>query len=105
MKQINGVAICNEIYPVLSSYGYYPALTGGLLYKPDERKDCDIVIFRNRQMNSKFEMKEIGNILIEAGFTDLRYFGFVTKAKFGEYDVDLFNPESDVAEENYGELI
>ncbi len=105
MNQKQGIEICEEIYPTLSSLGYFPALTGGLLYKEGERKDCDIVIFRHRQDNKQFELREIENILKEVGFTNLRHYGFVTKAQYKEHDVDLFNPETCSSNEIYEGLV
>ena len=88
------VSLCKKINDKLSPLGYYPALTGGTLYKEWDRKDVDIVIYRNRQMHDKFEMTDIFPALEEIGFRYLEFFGFVTKSKFGDVVVDLFNPES-----------
>ena len=94
MKQEDGIKICKKLHNVLSERGYYPALTGGLLYKDGDRKDCYIVIYRNRQQHEHFEMQDIESLLEIVGFSDFRYFGFVTKAHIDGFDVDLFNPES-----------
>lgn len=94
-----GQELCSLLYQQLKAHGYYPALTGGLLYKEGERKDIDIVIFRNRQAVSSFEMVDIAPMLHKVGLTDLKFFGFVTKAKWGSIEVDLFNPETSLAEE------
>lgn len=94
INQDIGIKICKSIYKTLSNNGFYPALTGGLLYKDGDRKDCDIVIYRNRQKISSFELQDIEWILIACGFSEFKHFGFVTKVKYGDIDVDLFNPES-----------
>lgn len=107
MNQQTGIDICRALYEKLAPHGYFPALTGGLLYKDGERKDCDIVIFRHRQMNEPFETQEINELLIDCGFTDIRHYGFVTKSKMGIFEVDIFNPESKngTPDDMYGERV
>lgn len=41
-------------------------------------------------------MEDIENLLSECGLSDFKYFGFVTKCKFGDFSVDLFNPETKI---------
>lgn len=94
VSQEAAIEICKEIYPKLSEAGFYPALTGGSLYKEGLRKDVDIIIYRNRQAAPQFEMTDIKDLLIELGFTDLEFFGFVTKSQYKGVSVDIFNPES-----------
>lgn len=96
-----GIELCKIIYEKLSVKGYFPALTGGLIYKEGNRKDIDIVIYRNREMPS-FEISDIHGLLVDCGLKDLKHFGFVTKADWNGVVVDLFNPES-VSSDNYGE--
>lgn len=92
----DAVMLCKRLYEKLSSVGFYPALTGGILYKDGCRKDIDIVIFRNRQTVVKFEMEFIEDLLVECGLSNFQYFGFVTKCKLGNISVDLFNPETEI---------
>lgn len=92
----DGINLCRVMYEKMCKHGYFPALTGGLLYKDGSRKDIDIVIFRHRQKHESFEMSEIGPLLEECGLTDIEYFGFVTKAKWKGVVVDLFNPETNL---------
>lgn len=102
MKQLDGIEVCKAMYDAISESGYFPALTGGMLYKDGERKDCDIVIYRHRQKVDHFEMQEIEPLLKRVGFSDFKYFGFVTKAKYKGFDVDLFNPET-IGDDTYDE--
>lgn len=101
--------LCRILYEGLKDYGYYPALTGGSLYKDGERKDFDIVIYRNRE-NLPFEIPDIEKYLSDCGVKIIESFGFVTKCTWEEFDVDLFNPESKGSNtytenmENVGEL-
>lgn len=90
----DGINLCRLMYEKMCQYGYFPALTGGLLYKDGSRKDIDIVIFRHRQKHEDFEMSEIEPLLEECGLTNIEYFGFVTKANWNGVVVDLFNPET-----------
>ena len=94
VNQNKGIELCKILYQKLKGAGFFPALTGGLLYKEGTRKDIDIVIYRHREQN-KFEMHDIEKLLVECGLTDFKYYGFVTKAKWQGITVDLFNPESD----------
>ena len=103
VNQQKGIELCQKIHKKLLGYGYFPALTGGLLYKEGERKDIDIVIYRHRQDVAAFEMRDIEDHLIDIGFYGFNYFGFVTKAKWKGLDVDLFNPEAREDEHVYGE--
>lgn len=97
------INLCCEMYKKLSPLGYYPALTGGLLYKEGRRKDIDIVIFRNRQSHLFFEMRDIERALSDIGFTDFIYYGFVTKSRYKGVVVDLMNPEAVNDDVIYGE--
>ena len=90
------IELCNKLYLQLERFGYFPALTGGQLYKTGGRKDIDIVIYRHRQKVANFEMKDIKSNLEEIGITDINFYGFVTKCKWKGFRVDLFNPESKV---------
>ena len=94
MKFDDGIDVCRCIYNALSGHGFFPALTGGLLYKDGERKDCDIVIYRHRQDIDHFETEQLQEKLEAIGFSDFRHFGFVTKAKFKGFNIDIFNPET-----------
>lgn len=94
MNQEKAIGICAKLYRVLGPLNFYPALTGGCLYKEGERKDCDIVIFRHRQAHTDFELKHLEPVLRLAGFTDFQHFGFVTKCMYLGCAVDLFNPET-----------
>tara|TARA_R110000822_G_scaffold147071_3_gene286125 strand:+ start:1080 stop:1451 length:372 start_codon:yes stop_codon:yes gene_type:complete len=103
--QQDGIWLCEGLHEILHLSGYYPALTGGLLYKEGNRKDIDIVIFRHRQNVEQFEMQDIERFLVRAGLSELKYYGFVTKAKWNGFTVDLFNPETKIEslEDIYGE--
>ena len=97
--------LCKALHARLEPHGYYPALTGGHLYKGGSRKDIDIVIYRNRQAHSAFEMRDVEEHLGAAGLTGFSYYGFVTKCMYGPLVVDLLNPETkDLSEADYEAL-
>lgn len=100
VNQQKAIELCRVLYSHLENIGVYPALTGGQLYKEGNRKDIDIVLYRNRQANEGFEIKYIEKALSTAGLTDFKHFGFVTKAKWNGISVDLFNPET-LSNDNY----
>ena len=87
-------ALCRDLYRVLNGVGIYPALTGGLLYKDGERKDIDIVLYRNRQQLQAFEIKDLEIVLKDIGIEITGHYGFVTKCTWRGFVVDLFNPET-----------
>ena len=100
------ILLCKEIFRCLSGRGFYPALTGGLLYKDGDRKDIDIVIYRHRQNIQEFELKDLESFLSESGLSDFKHYGFVTKCAWNNLAVDLFNPESSsLSDEEYEKLV
>ena len=90
----DAITLCRVLYNNLSNVSVYPALTGGSLYKDGERKDIDIVLYRNRQERNVFETEFVEDNLKQCGLSGFKYFGFVTKCKWGDIDVDIFNPET-----------
>lgn len=97
----DGIELCKILYDKLSPIGFYPALTGGLIYKDGPRKDIDIVIFRNRQEHDGFETAQLFDELASVGVDIIDTFGFVTKAEWKGFTIDLFNPESEYETEKY----
>ena len=96
MKQATleaALILCSGLYRIFDGR-YFVGITGGLVYKDGPRKDIDILIYRCRQ-HDKFEVSALLEELERFGMTDLRHFGFVTKAKWCGYDVDIMHPESD----------
>ena len=102
-SQQDGIELCKILYDKLSPLGFYPALTGGLIYKDGSRKDIDIVIFRNRQKHETFETAQLFSELADVGVMITNTFGFVTKAEWNGFVVDLFNPETEFELLEYGE--
>lgn len=102
--QKDGVELCRKLYPLLKEVGIFPAITGGLLYKDGERKDIDILLYRHRQERCDFEVIDLAPLLSIAGVIVKESFGFVTKAEWKGFEVDIFNPETkQLFDEEYGE--
>ena len=102
--QKDGIELCKLISENIKDA--FPALTGGLLYKEGERKDIDIVLYRHRQDIDPNETSEWESDLMRIGVDIIQCYGFVTKAKWKGFNVDIFNPETKITslEEVYGEL-
>lgn len=90
----DGIELCKILHEELHSKGYFPALTGGLLYKEGKRKDIDIVLYRHRQDVTDFETIDLLNALSKVGVQITGSNGFITKATWKGKIVDLFNPET-----------
>ena len=94
--------LCEKLYKAMEPFGFYPALTGGCLYKGEKRKDIDVIIYRNRAQNKGFEISDLSGILSKINVEILHCHGFVTKAKYDGFDVDILNPETKKGD-NYNE--
>jgi len=88
----HGLQLTKHLYEVFDRK-YFVGLTGGLVYRDGPRKDIDIIIYRHRGQ-LRFEMMGLKDLLIKAGFEDLRFYGYVTKCTWQGFDVDLLHPES-----------
>lgn len=88
----DGIVLCQRFNKFLNKQ-YFVALTGGLLFQQGLRKDIDIIIYRNRK-TAPFETIQLGRKLVEFGFTNIRFYGFVTKCEWEGHDVDILHPES-----------
>ena len=99
----DGIDLCRLIFDNARSAGYFPALTGGLLYKDGERKDIDIVLYRHRQKLSSFTNQDFIPSLLSLGVTIISTHGFVTKCEWKGFSIDIFNPESIDDDTEYGD--
>jgi len=92
--------LCKKLYKKLSPE-VYPALTGGTLYKDGDRKDIDIVLYFNRD-SGPMETEDLKKKLNAVGLRGLQFkTGFVAKAKYKGYSIDLLNPETDLDADGY----
>ena len=90
--QPEAIALCVSVEGICPAYGCHVALTGGLLYKNGNRKDCDLLFYRIRQ-RSEIDMDGLWSALDEIGLVKLSGFGWCYKAKFKGKSVDCFFPE------------
>jgi hypothetical protein len=86
------VSLCVQIEAVCPKFGCHVALTGGCLYKEGERKDCDLIFYRIRQV--KFiDVKGLLAALKQIGFWKFEGAGWRYVGKIGTDSVDLLFPE------------
>lgn len=94
MANINQAIELSKVIKDALGGKYFPALTGGALYKEGERKDIDFVIYRHRE-NPVMDMIEVAGLLEKVGFTDFRHYGWCTKCNSPDgASLDLFDPEA-----------
>ena len=90
--QVEAVQLCIEIERVCPTYGCHVALTGGLLYKPGPRKDCDLLIYRIRQWG-EIDMEGLWAALSAIGVEKTSGFGWCYKATYKGKQIDFLFPE------------
>lgn len=90
---IDAIKLAHLVESIAPTYGAHVALTGGCLYKHGHRKDIDLLFYRIRQV------REIDFEGLFAALEDLiglevtSRHGFVTKATWEGFSVDLLHPE------------
>lgn len=92
-KREDAIALCILIESVCPSFGCHVALTGGILYKPGERKDCDVLFYRIRQIEN-IDQEGLFAALAELGVERISGFGWVHKATYQGKNIDMFFPEA-----------
>lgn len=101
--QQQAIDLCVKIEAVCPAFGCHVALTGGLLYKQGERKDCDILFYRIRQ-RSEIDMDGLKFALVEIGVDLFKGFGWCYKAVYVSggihKQIDCFFPEEQGGEYN-----
>lgn len=84
------VEICSEIECAASKLGAHVALTGGTLYKADNRKDVDVMLYRHKRAVAI----EVEIILAVARLTVVERFQWLTKCVAPNgVKVDVFHLE------------
>lgn len=74
------------------NYGCHVALTGGCLYKRGERKDCDLVFYRIRQVE-EINIGGLFDALAKHGVELVGDYGFCKKCTWMGRTLDLLFPE------------
>lgn len=93
--QAQAIELCRAVEAICPAYGCHIALTGGSLYKPGQRKDCDLLFYRIRQVekiNCEGLFLELHRVL---GFTMPTGGGWVYKTTYLGKSIDCFFPEED----------
>ena len=98
--QQQAIEFCTLLETIAPAYGCHVALTGGCLYKDGERKDCDVLFYRIRQI----EAVDVDGLLValaSLGITLLGDYGWCCKLIYQGRAVDFFFPERPGCEPNY----
>ena len=90
----DALKLCRIIEDIAPDYGAHIALTGGCLYKEGERKDIDLILYRIRQV-PKVDWVGLVAALAKKDIIVIAEFGFVSKAEWGIYDIDIMFPEAE----------
>lgn len=98
--QTEAVKLCRTLESIAPACGAHVALTGGCLYKDGPRKDCDILLYRIRQVQN-IDTSRLFAALADVGVIVTRDCGWCVKAMYGELQVDLFFPERLASEQEY----
>lgn len=94
-SQSEAIELCQRIEAICPKFGRHVALTGGLLYRDGERKDCDLLFYRIRQWDS-INKDELFPALEAIGILGVTGFGWCHKAQTSDgRKLDLFFPEED----------
>lgn len=102
--QSEAIELCRRIEAHCPKFGCHVALTGGLLYKDGERKDCDILFYRIRQWG-EINLEGLWEYLESIGVHRVTGFGWCFKATYNQKPIDCFFPEEQAlpGEPEYGE--
>lgn len=94
--QEKAIALCRLLEGIAPQFGAHIGLTGGTLYKDGLRKDCDIILYRIRQVDF-IDADGFFEAAKAIGVTKLGGFGWVHKAEWNGLPIDFFFPEEDGA--------
>lgn len=92
--QQEAIDLCVKLERIAPKFGAHVALTGGLLYKSGLRKDCDVLIYRIRQIET-IDIDGLFSAAAEVGIVKTGGFGWCHKAEYLGKPIDFFFPESD----------
>ena len=92
--QQEAIDLCIKLERIAPAFGAHVALTGGLLYKAGQRKDCDILIYRIRQVEA-IDVEGLFAAVKSIGVIQTGGRGWCYKAEFEGKPIDFFFPEDD----------
>ena len=91
--QQEAIELCILIESKAPEHGCHVALTGGLLYKAGARTDCDVVLYRIRQVEA-IDVIGLKGSLNRLGVTIGVDFSWGFKANYEGKKIDFFLPET-----------
>ena len=91
--QSEALQLCKLVESICPAFGCHVALTGGLLYKDGPRKDCDLVLYRIRQVKA-IDLKGLFDRLEHVGIKRVADHNFVLKATYRGKGIDFLIPEA-----------
>lgn len=97
--QEEAIKLCTLIESVCPKFGCHVALTGGLLYREGPRKDCDVVLYRIRQVK-QIDLDGLWQALGSVGIHKYKGWGWCYKALYQRRGIDILFPEEQSGE-NY----
>jgi hypothetical protein len=77
--QQEAIELCKKVESICPHFGCHVALTGGLLYKEGDRKDCDLLFYRIRQVE-EIDKTGLFTALLAVGVIQYKGFGWCHKA-------------------------
>ncbi len=92
--QEQAIELCVILENIVPAFGCHVALTGGLLYRQGPRKDCDIILYRIRQVKQVL-FDDLFVELAKQGIEKTSGFGFCIKAKYNGKRIDFLMPEKE----------
>lgn len=90
--QSEAIELCVKVEAICPAFGCHVALTGGLLYKQGPRKDCDLLLYRIRQVE-EINLDGLWKALRSIGINHKSGFGWCYKAEYNGKSIDFFIPE------------
>lgn len=87
--QKEAIDLCCLLEPLFAEHGWHVALTGGCLYKPGSRKDCDLFIYPHRKETRREFSDQLIYQLKIAGFKILTNYSECLKCTYNNKPVDL----------------
>ena len=96
-QKFDAIKIAIQIEAIVKEYGHHVALTGGVLYKTELRKDIDYVLYSEDRFSDTDEDKEAYADIKHEMFRALskisvavKYdYGYVVKAKLRSHNLDF----------------
>lgn len=90
--QAEAIDLAKKLEEISPKFGCHVGLTGGCLYRDGERKDCDILFYRIRQVEM-IDKEGLLKELFDNGIVTLADYGFCVKTRRNGKSLDLLFPD------------